>query len=57
MGYSGAEGKLIHEKNQKQKILWHSPFKITLSGPKWTPKYKKKNILTPKSPSHRDFMA
>ncbi len=27
MRYSGAGGKLIHEKNQKQKILWHSPFK------------------------------
>ncbi len=27
MVYSGAWGKMIHEKNQKQKILWHSPFK------------------------------
>jgi hypothetical protein len=27
MGYSGAEGKLIHEKNQRQKISWHCPFK------------------------------
>ncbi len=27
MGYSEAGGKLIHEKNQKQKILWHCPFK------------------------------
>jgi hypothetical protein len=26
-GYSGAGGKLIHEKNQKQKISWHCPFK------------------------------
>ncbi len=26
MGYSGAGGKLIHEKNQKQKISWHYPF-------------------------------
>ncbi len=26
MEYSGAEGKLIHEKNQKQKISWHCPF-------------------------------
>ncbi len=26
MGYSGAGGKLIHEKNQKQKISWHCPF-------------------------------
>ncbi len=28
MEYSGAGGKLIHEKNQKQKILWHCPFKL-----------------------------
>jgi hypothetical protein len=27
MGYSGAGGKLIHEKNQRQKISWHNPFK------------------------------
>ncbi len=27
MVYSGAWGKLIREKNQKSKILWHSPFK------------------------------
>ncbi len=27
MGYSGAGWKLIHEKNQKQKISWHCPFK------------------------------
>ncbi len=26
MGYSGAGGKLIHEKNQKQKVSWHCPF-------------------------------
>ncbi len=26
--YSGAWGKLIHEKNQKQKISWHCPFKV-----------------------------
>ena len=26
MVYSGAWGKLIHEKNQKQKISWHCPF-------------------------------
>ncbi len=25
MGYSGAGGKLIHKKNQKQKISWHCP--------------------------------
>ncbi len=28
MVYSGAWGKLIHEKNQKQKISWHCPFKL-----------------------------
>jgi hypothetical protein len=27
MGYSEAGGKVIHEKNQKQQILWHCPFK------------------------------
>jgi hypothetical protein len=27
MEYSWAGGKLIHEKNQKQKISWHCPFK------------------------------
>ncbi len=27
MEYSGAGGKLVHEKNQKQKISWHCPFK------------------------------
>ncbi len=26
MEYSGAGGKLIIEKNQKQKILWYCPF-------------------------------
>ena len=26
MEYSVAGGKLIHEKNQKQKISWHCPF-------------------------------
>ncbi len=26
MKHSGAGGKLIHEKNQKQKISWHCPF-------------------------------
>ncbi len=31
MGYSGAGGKLIHEKNQKQQILWHCLFKGHLS--------------------------
>ena len=28
MGYSEAGGKLIDEKNQKQKISWHCPFKL-----------------------------
>ncbi len=31
MGYSGAGGKLIHEKNQKQKISWHCPFNNIIS--------------------------
>ncbi len=26
MEYSGAGGKMIHKKNQKQKISWHCPF-------------------------------
>ncbi len=30
MQYSGAGGKLIHQKNQKQKISWHCPFKEVL---------------------------
>ncbi len=29
MGYSGAGGKLIHKKNQKQKISWYCPFKCS----------------------------
>ncbi len=28
MEYSGVGGKLIHEKNQKQKISWHCPFQL-----------------------------
>ncbi len=32
MGYSGVGGKLIHKKNQKQKISWHCPFKYRGSG-------------------------
>jgi len=28
MGYSGALGKLIHEKNQKSKISCQTPFKL-----------------------------
>jgi len=27
MGYSGAWGKLIHEKNLNSNISWHCPFK------------------------------
>jgi hypothetical protein len=27
MEYSGAGGKMIQEKNHKQKISWHCPFK------------------------------
>ncbi len=30
MEYSGAGGTQIHEKNQKQKISWHCPFKRIL---------------------------
>ncbi len=30
MEYSEAGGKLIDEKNQKQKISWHYPFKVGL---------------------------
>ncbi len=33
MVYSGAWGKLIHEKNQKSKISWHCPFNFILYGP------------------------
>ncbi len=28
MGYSGACGKLVQEKNLKPKISWHCPFKL-----------------------------
>jgi hypothetical protein len=31
MGHSGAGGKLTHERNQKQKILWHCPFKTCVN--------------------------
>ena len=37
MEYSGAGGKLIQEKNKKQKISWHCPFN---TGDK-----KKKDLL------------
>ena len=32
MWYSGAGGKLIHEKNRKQKISWHCPFKYIIKN-------------------------
>ncbi len=32
MEYSGAGKKLIHEKNQKQKISWHCPFTASNSA-------------------------
>ncbi len=35
MGYSGAGGKLIHEKNHKQKISWHCPFNNTTFQNAW----------------------
>ncbi len=42
MEFSGAGGKLIYEKNQKQKISWHCPFKVNFKienfrnfRPKW----------------------
>jgi hypothetical protein len=34
MGYSGALGKLIHEKNQKSKISWHCLFNPISDSPK-----------------------
>ncbi len=40
MEYSGAGGKLIHEKNQKQKISLHGPFKLR---PLRKPSYKLTN--------------
>ncbi len=30
MGYSGAGGKLIDEKNQKRKISWHCLFRLLM---------------------------
>ncbi len=52
MGYSGAGGKLIHEKNQKQKISWHCPFNMQLTiytvnlGP-WITENEKKEETYP----------
>ncbi len=31
MLFSGAWGKVIHEKNRKQKISWHCPFNLRIS--------------------------
>ena len=41
MQYSGAGGKLIHQKNQKQKISWHCPFKPLLVKAEWGLAYTK----------------
>ncbi len=38
MEYSGAGGKLIHEKNQKQKISWHCPLRSTVGPQKFASK-------------------
>ncbi len=35
MGYSGAGGKHIDEKNQKQKISWHCPFNSAMHIAHW----------------------
>ncbi len=35
MEYSGAGRKLILEKNQKQKISWHCPFKVEVIKISW----------------------
>jgi hypothetical protein len=32
IGHSGVGGKLIHTKNQQQKISWHCPFKIRITA-------------------------
>jgi hypothetical protein len=31
MGYLGAWGEIIHEKNLKSKILWHYPFNYVMT--------------------------
>ncbi len=47
MEYSGAGGTLIHEKNQKQEISWHCPFKpsskegVQYNAHLQNPKYRK----------------
>ncbi len=40
MGYSGAGGKLIDEKNQKRKISWNCPFKYERKEELWEIKRK-----------------
>ncbi len=42
MEYTGPGGKLIHEKNQKQKISWHCPFTVgaeSLCRCRWKVRY------------------
>ncbi len=41
MEYFGAGGKLIHEKNQKQKISWHCPFDRLTVSPTYRTIHKK----------------
>ncbi len=47
MVYSGAWGKLIHEKNQKQKISWHCPFKQIMSISWDSPKLQIETYILP----------
>ncbi len=51
MEYSGAGGKLIHEKNQMQKISWHCPFKHTMCPWRYSP-VKIATITTTTKPRH-----
>jgi hypothetical protein len=56
MGYSGAGGKLIHEKNQKQKISGHCPFKTAgglMGPPKKEDIRREKTILMTSLQTHR----
>ncbi len=45
MEYSGAGGKLIHEKNQKQKISRHCPFKNVWDDPDSNDLWKVRQVL------------
>ncbi len=45
MGYPGAGGKHIDEKNQKQKISWHCPFKMTICKGMCTLKCTGKRVI------------